>query len=79
MRWPRGQSAHLRGTPAHPRLQRAELSEAAGGVVRQVAGGLMEEGGSLQGGVPATQAGRQPGGLPPEVRRDQDVGLGDTG
>lgn len=38
MRWPRGQSTHLRGTPAHPRLQRAELSEAAGGVVRQVRG-----------------------------------------
>lgn len=49
VRWPRGQSAPLRGTPAHPRLQRAELSEAAGGVVRQV-GGLREEGGSLQGG-----------------------------
>lgn len=39
MRWPRGQSAHLHRTPAHPRLQRAELSEAAGGVVRQVGGG----------------------------------------
>ena len=36
VRWLRGKSAPLRGTPAHPRLQRPELSKAAGGAVRQV-------------------------------------------
>ena len=79
VRWLRGQSAPLHGTPAHPRLHRPELSKAAGGAVRQVGGASWKKGAPSKKGMPATQAGSQPRGLPPEVRRDQDIGLGDMG
>ena len=58
MRRPRGQSAYLRGRPAHSMLKRAELSETTGGVARQVAG-CMEEEGPSQGGD-ASSTGREP-------------------
>lgn len=78
MRRPRGQSAYLRGRPAHSTLKRAELSETTGGVARQV-GAAWRKGAPAREGMPATQAGSQTGGLLSEVRRDQDVRLVDMG